>query len=224
MGGSFWEADEDATIRAAPDDWAGFRARFPHRTYSGFRQRRADLGLNPKARELAAARAMVQTSPDSPFVVDKKTGEDFHWRDANRVLRDMQDLKRRASWSQDDARFVFETGHPIAVLCLSDTHVGAWSSDHDLLERITDEILSTPDLYVVLLGDVAHMAIKLRGVLEVSDNALPPELQARYVESWLEDIAPKVLCAGWGNHDVEREEAQAGTSRFKELYSRRVVY
>lgn len=157
------------------------------------------------------------------FVSDKREGT-FNWRDANRFLRGAQDLRSAASSSQDFASIVVESDASVAVLALSDTHIGDWATDHDLFERITDEILSTPNLYVALLGDLAQMAIKLRNVSEVSSNLLPPDLQLEYISSWLDEIQHKVLFATWDNHAVEREESQSGISAFARLLSKRVVY
>jgi hypothetical protein len=103
---------------------------------------------------------------------------------------------------------------------LGDTHIGAWSTDHELFERITDEILSYPDLYVALMGDMAHMAIKLRNVVEVGDNLLPADLQLLYLSGWLMEMRERILFASWGNHEVERAEAQAGLNPFGDLYRR----
>lgn len=89
--------------------------------------------------------------------------------------------------------------------------------------RITDEILATPGLYVVLLGDLVQMAIKLRNVAEVSSNLLPPDLQVAYLDSWLAEIEPRVICATWGNHE-ERQETQAGVSVTRHVLAKRVPY
>jgi hypothetical protein len=77
---------------------------------------------------------------------------------------------------------------PIAIAGFSDQHLGAWSTDYDSLIQFTDEFLSIPDLYLGLIGDYEHMAIKLRNVLEVSDNLLPPEQQGDFFESWFGEI------------------------------------
>lgn len=155
--------------------------------------------------------------------VDKKVGE-FNWREANKHIKGMQDLKHKASWSQAFAEIKIDTEDPICVLFLSDTHIGDWASNHELLEKMTDEILSTPNLYVALLGDLAQTAIKLRSVSEVTSNMLPPDLQLAYIDSWLDEIADRVLFATWDNHSVDREESQTGISSFAKIQSRRFVY
>src|SRR5690606_2713981 len=110
---------------------------------------------------------------------------EFNWREANQHIAGMQELKHKASWSQDTATIRIDTDEPICVLALSDTHIGDWATNHQMLEEITDEILATPNLYVALLGDLAQTAIKLRSVAEVTSNMLPPDLQLAYIDSWL---------------------------------------
>jgi hypothetical protein len=156
--------------------------------------------------------------------VDKKEGS-FNWRDANRLLTDMQALKAQASSSQDFAQITIDTDEPIFCLFLSDTHIGDWATDYDLFMRITDEILETPNLYVGLLGDMVNMAINMRNVAEVTGgNLLTPELQAQYFSSWLDEIKDRVMFATWDNHAIMREEKGSGISAFKEIQNKRVVY
>ncbi|MES4791839.1 MAG: hypothetical protein C4321_01585, partial [Chloroflexota bacterium] len=150
--------------------------------------------------------------------------ERMSWRDVNRRIASMQELGQHAIRGHDEANITFHVDHPICVICLSDLHIGSWSTDHALLESITDDIITTPHLYIALLGDLQEMAIKLRSVAEVTGNLLPPEFQHQYIESWLDEIAHRVLFSTWGNHEVVREEAQAGSSRLADMLKRRVIF
>jgi hypothetical protein len=155
---------------------------------------------------------------------NKKHGE-FDWREWVPAMQQMQALKKKSSYSQDQA--VIELGDgksPVALASFSDQHMGAWSTNYDSLKEMTDELMQTPNLYIALLGDYGHYAIKLRNVLEVADNLLTPEQQTDFLESWFEEIWPKVALATWENHGVERQEKQAGESSTKRLLSRKVVY
>lgn len=170
-----------------------------------------------------------RTAPDghaeiSDFTSDKKISS-FSWRRANPVLRDMQALKHEASGSQDYATIDFSHAtEPICILALSDGHFGSIGCDYETLERVTDEILSIPNLYVAVLGDMLEMAVKLRSVLEVSGNLLSPQMQLMYLESWLDEIAHKVVFACWDNHSSERLEKQAGNDAYGELFKRRTIF
>lgn len=155
---------------------------------------------------------------------DKKFGE-FDWREAVKNVKAMQSLRSKASSSQDYASIKLGDGKsPVILMGFGDQHIGSYGSDHGLLEAITDEIIDTPNLYVGLMGDYLEMAIKLRGVLEVTSQVLTPEMQEAFLESWLESIKDKVAFATWDNHAIIRQESQAGTSSVKNILSRRFVY
>ena len=202
-----WTQDEIDDAHGLP--WDSFKIKYPDRSYDGWRIKRQRSTPSGVQRE---------------FLSDKKVG-DFHWRDANTVMQAMIEMKEHASFSQDHANISIPAQRPIAVLALSDTHIGSWATDHSLFERITDEIISTPGLYVALLGDLEQMAIKAsQGVLAFTDNLLPPELQHRYIESWLAEIEHRVLFSTWDNHAVMREEAGTGFSQYANIMKRRVIW
>lgn len=160
----------------------------------------------------------------TPVVSDKKEGT-FDWREAIGAVKVMQDLKKKMSWSQDEASIQLGDGkEPVILMSFGDQHIGAYGCNYEAFMEITDEIIDTPGLYVALMGDYLEMAIRLRGVLEVTSQVLTPEMQEAFLESWLDDIKHKVAFATWDNHAVMRQESQAGTSSVKNILSRRAVY
>jgi len=160
----------------------------------------------------------------APFRDNKQVG-DFHWREGMRQLARTQEMATRATWQQNAGLIDFgNLGRPITVICVSDLHYGAWSSDHDLIARLLDEIVATPDLYVVLLGDLEHMAINPRGVAEFTENMVPPLIQHAMTESIIEDLSPKILFSTWDNHSVVRQENGSGMSEYARLMSRACIY
>jgi hypothetical protein len=129
------------------------------------------------------------------------------------------------SWSQDEANITLGDGkQPVILMAFGDQHIGAYGTNYEEFVRLTDEIISTPNLYVALIGDYLEMAIRLRGVLEVTSQVLTPEMQEAFLEGWLDEIKDKVAFATWDNHAVMRQESQAGTSSVKNILSRRFVY
>jgi hypothetical protein len=180
------------------------------RTFNAWRVKRGDLYLGRDGDPL-------------PTVTDNsRESGGVSWREWNEPIKAMQALRKRAKGSLqgEDAAITMATDAPVAFVVLGDSHIGAWSTDHELWERITDEILGIPNLYVALVGDMAHAAIKLRGVTEVEDNLLPIGMQAEYTCSWLLEMQDRILFATWGNHEVERAEAQAGLNPFGDLYKK----
>ena len=155
---------------------------------------------------------------------DKKRGE-FDWEEWSYAIEEMQALKSRASNSQDRAYIELGDGkHDIALAPFSDQHMGSWGCNYTELRRLTKELIDTPWLYVAALGDEGQYSIKLRSVLEVSDNAIPPEYQTKFVQGWWDHIWKKVAFATWDNHGVARQESLAGESSEKEIKSKRVPY
>lgn len=167
----------------------------------------------------------IQLSYQAPGIrSDKKRGE-LNWEEWSYKIEEMQALKKRASFSQD--RAVIELGngnHSVALAPFSDQHMGSWGCNYTELRRLTNEIVATPNLYIGALGDEGQYSIKLRSVLEVSDNAIQPEYQTQFIRSWWDTIWKKVAFATWDNHGVERQEKQAGESSLKDTKSKKVAY
>lgn len=162
-----------------------------------------------------------ETAPET--YSDKKYPK-ANWREMVEYVQQGQRMFRSMKGSQDMANFGIVTDEPVYVMVVADTHFGSWGTDYELLKQVTDEILNTPNLYVVLLGDLLQMSIKLRNVLEVSDNALPPKYQLALLDSWLSEISHKIICSTWDNHSVMREEAVTGYSRYAEIFERHHIY
>lgn len=162
---------------------------------------------------------------EAPAFKDAKKLGEFDWEEWCDWIAEGQRLKRKAGSSQETAQIVLGDGKaPVILSQLGDLHIGAWGTDHNLLRQITNELKQTPGLYVALMGDLAEMAIRLRGVLEVCSQILPPEQQVQFLESWLEEILEKVAFSLWCNHGVEREEKMAGVSSIKTILSRKTIY
>lgn len=158
------------------------------------------------------------------FEVDKKVST-FEWERACDTLIQMQELRKETKRSQNTAQIIIkDASHPIVLQPISDWHFGSYGTDYAAIKRWTRWLLDTPNLYIAIVGDMLQMAIKLRGVLEVMDNALTAQQQMRFLESWFADIAPKTLFATWDNHSVMREENASGFSRCAEIFAEKTVY
>lgn len=191
---------------------------------SGLSIRKIQAELQKK-HGIKVCRGVVQKyahMPHPEIKSNKKVGE-MNWRKWIPAMKRMQELKSESSFSQDQAHIDLGPNR-VALVNFSDQHMGAWSTNYDGLMRFTDEFLKIPNLWIALTGDYAHYAIKLRNVLEVSDNLLPPEQQTDFFESWFNEIWHKVAFATWDNHGVERQEKQAGESSVKRILSRKVIY
>jgi hypothetical protein len=210
MAGARWTEAEVGWFYANPRAaHREFVATFgPTRSFNAWRVKRGDLELG--------------RDTDQLVVTDNsREGGGVSWREWNEPIKAFQALRKRAKGSlNEEAAITVATDAPVAFVVLGDSHIGAWSTDHELWERITDEILAIPGLFIALVGDMAHMAIKLRGVTEVGDNLLPADLQLDYLRSWLLEMQDRILFSTWGNHEVERAEAQSGLNPFGDLYKK----
>lgn len=170
----------------------------------------------------AVGRIVLQ---EAPHAQDTKKVGSFKWREAIAAVETMQTLKKKMSSSQDYAEIRLGDGkRPQILMGFGDQHIGAYGANHTEFAKLTDEILVTPNLHIALMGDFMEMAIRLRGVLEVTSQVLTPEMQEAFLEDWLDEIKHKVAFAVWDNHAIIRQESQSGTSAVKQILARRVIY
>lgn len=101
----------------------------------------------------------------------------FDWREALEPLQALQNMFSDNGGNEHKPKIHIDSEKPIIIVNIADLHMGSWATDYELFKQVTDEIINTPNLYVCLNGDLLQMSIKLRGVLEVADNALPPRWQ-----------------------------------------------
>ena len=183
-------------------------------------------GIIAKLLSLSVSTVSKYRNIPPPQVVssDKKYPE-MDWREWVDHAKRTQKLYRKASATQKFAHIELGDGtRPVCLLPFSDQHIGGRGVLYDEFERMTDEIVDTPDLYVALLNDLEEYAIKLRSVAEVCAQIFGPDKQDQFVEQWFDYIAPKVAFATWSNHEIERAEKQSGSSFLKRIMSKRVVF
>lgn len=149
--------------------------------------------------------------------------EDISWREMLPVIGSMKALRRRNNASSHYIDVKVTTDKSICVIPFGDAHIGAIGTDYELFRTMTDEIINTPDLYVILMGDELDLAIKMRSIAEVLTSVLTPELQVQFIRTWLEEIKHKVLFAVQGNHDY-RIKQLAGVDLPRHIINKVVPY
>lgn len=185
---------------------------------------RKTLNCSPRRASLLKARALKIIEQTKRT---KKTGVN-DWREWVDHSIKTQQLKKKGSWSQDHAiiniQRLCKTTKPIVIQFISDLHIGSMATNYHVLKQITQGILNTPNLYVVLNGDLTETTVNFKNALAVHSQLMDIETQHAVLESWLNEIAPKVLTAGWDNHGIEREEKWGAFSHIKQLLNRRFIY
>jgi predicted phosphodiesterase len=161
---------------------------------------------------------------DSEIVAsDKKEGV-FDWREWCPVLKQRQDLHEKASWSQSSASIDINTKFRYLVIKpLSDMHLGDIGVDYERLVDFTNSLLEIPYLYTTLHGDETDNFVSFKNQLPVVTQLLSPEEQDEFLESWMNEISPRVLFSTWGNH-AEFSERSAARNPVKQILNRNAVY
>lgn len=96
---------------------------------------------------------------------------------------------------------VHEFDEPIKIIPLGDTHAFSIYANMREFEKVIETIKNTPDLYVVLTGDIINNNTRSSVGSPWEDTANPAE-QKREVAEMLRPIKDKILCAVCGNHEA----------------------
>jgi len=156
-------------------------------------------------------------------IVDKKS-PDVHWREYLDHATATQELRKKASCNQSGLTINKSGFSDLDFICLGDLHFFASGTDHRAIVELTDRILSHDNLYLVLLGDELETAINMRNVAEVTSQLMPPAIQLKVFESWLNEVKDRVLFATWDNHSSERFEKGAGVDMLGWIKSKSVPF
>lgn len=154
---------------------------------------------------------------------DKKIGL-FNWREWTDLLVKRQGLHEKASWSQDAATVKIETPYKCIVWKpLADFHIGDIGTDYERLRDFTDNVLKNPWLYISLSGDDTDNFVSFKNQLAMLQQILNPEEQDNFLESWLDEIGPRVLFSQYGNHG-EFSERVSARNPIKKILSKNIIY
>ncbi len=203
-----------------------YRRKFPgdKRSFEAlYRARRRYGPVEQRIYPVDGSAPMLQQRETDPAVFWDKKASTVNWRDWIQPLRDLQELHKASSGSQDTATIHVRSKKPVPVLFISDWHAGSWGTSYRKVAQVTRKIEEL-GLRVAVLGDMLQMSIRLRGILEISDNALTPRDQIYWLRSWLEEFGQFVLWSTWDNHSVEREEDATGFSYVAELFKESTIY
>lgn len=94
----------------------------------------------------------------------------------------------------------------INIFPLSDLHVGAEEFNETEWEKFRRKILSAPNNYVVIVGDLMNNALKT-SVSNVYAEVMRPRSQKKWLAEQLEPLKDRILCAVGGNHEARSKDA-----------------
>lgn len=94
----------------------------------------------------------------------------------------------------------FYGGHDITIVPIADVHLGSEGCMQQEFIDFVNRIAETPNLYVILGGDLIENATK-SSVSNVYRQTMSPMEQKKMMCKILEPIRDRVLCANGGNHE-----------------------
>lgn len=89
----------------------------------------------------------------------------------------------------------------IRIYALSDLHVGAKEFRADIWEQWKKMILSSPNNYIVIAGDLMNNATR-SSVSNIFEDTMRPREQKLWLMGELSPLKERILCAAPGNHEA----------------------
>jgi len=94
----------------------------------------------------------------------------------------------------------FPENKDITIIPISDVHLGA--AEHKAAEwtRFCASVMTTPNVYITLGGDLVNNATR-SSVSNVFDDTLRPREQKKIITEMLTPIKDRIICSVTGNHE-----------------------
>ena len=156
---------------------------------------------------------------ETKLVVEMVDTDIVTWRDLTKVAKAHQELRQQMDFGQTEARASVDKDR-IVFLPLADFHWGNEGTDYLFIESITDYVKQN-NVYIALIGDMLdNFLTNFKNAAAIFEQVMNPEEQLYFLESWLREIEPHLLCCTWGNHGSARAEALVGHDFFGKLQSK----
>lgn len=94
----------------------------------------------------------------------------------------------------------FKKNNDIIIYPISDVHLGAAEHMEKQWQNFCDNLMSIPNAYIVLCGDLINNATR-NSVSNIFEERLRPREQKRIMAEMLMPIKSRLLCAVSGNHE-----------------------
>ena len=93
----------------------------------------------------------------------------------------------------------YSNAEKVKIVLIADIHYGSKECDVTVLEKAVNTVLSEPNTYAIINGDLCDNAIK-DSVGNVYDDSKPMD-QLNTIVKALEPIKEKIICVTCGNHE-----------------------
>jgi hypothetical protein len=141
------------------------------------------------------------------------------WRELSNLAKVHSEIRDRIDFSTTIAKAKIEA-EGIVLLPIGDMHFGAAGVDYDYIEKLVDYVKAN-DIYIALCGDeIDTFFTNFKSAKAVFNQVLNIEEQTIFLESFLTELEPHILCLTWCNHGSARAENILGFDLFGKLKSR----
>jgi hypothetical protein len=137
-------------------------------------------------------------------IEEKEVPEEQKMEEMFNAIREFQSGLKNLDDTKQSIGFNVE-GDYIAVLFLSDLHIGNANVDFDYIDKLIDFVKNHDRAFVVLNGDLIDNWVMLSPKGGEYEQTLKPETQQKVINYKLEPIKDKILAVITGNHENRSE-------------------
>jgi len=157
-------------------------------------------------------------SPERSIFPDKKIAE-TDYRQAVTEIQRQQEHAKRTEYAQGEATWLANGEYaelPIAVTFMTDVHFGAKGVDYELLNTHVKTIMETPNMFVLMGGDIIDAFNPTKHPSGISGDAIPVDEQLEAMMDLLTTFDRKGKLGAFqsGNHDNWSDVAGYRFERF----------
>lgn len=156
---------------------------------------------NGQEHKVYAPKYVPDTPPEQVIVFPDKREFRVDWRANLRSMIETTKLIEDAEIVQEEGTFNVPITDPsipyVMGLAMSDTHIGSYTTDHQLIIDLVDTILETPNSFLMDDGDTFDNGIW--GGLQM-EQLMPPYMQQFTIDDLMRELGEKWACSVLGNH------------------------
>lgn len=138
---------------------------------------------------------------DQKIVCPDKKEVVVDWRRNFERIEEISRVIEDAEIVQEEGTYRVEFDRPDIPFAIgfifADSHIGSYTSDHELIRKVLDFTLKTPNSFIVDAGDTFDNGIW--GGLQF-EQVLPPYMQAFTIKDIIRELGKKFACTVIGNH------------------------
>jgi len=146
-------------------------------------------------------RRIPETPEENIIVFPDKKEIRVDWRRNLRKLAEVNKIIEEAEIVQEEGTYRVPFSNPeipyAMGLVFSDAHIGSYTTDYELIIDLIDTVLSTPNSFLVDVGDTFDSGVW--GALQF-EQILPQYMQTFTVEDMMRELGNKYAACVIGNH------------------------